>query len=180
MGNKDEIRKEHGLTRKRVAWGVVVVAVSAAALLAAHELAWTDVYWLWRSRASFVEYSIPFKATQLLMDIGVVDANGDDWLDIFTTNHNYRQDLLIPNGKGGYIDTLSTWGLDQNLEFPGSEITLTAPEVDKPGVYLYWKGRRIFTIRTHKIKEVGRLQAKLRSYTTFNRYEGSGFAVEAP
>jgi ASPIC and UnbV/FG-GAP-like repeat len=180
MGNKDEIRKEHGLTRKRVAWGVVVVAVLAVAALAAHELAWTDAYWLWRSRASFVEYSIPFKATQLLMDIGVVDANGDDWLDIFTTNHNYRQDLLIANGKGGYLDMLSTWRLDQNLEFPGSEITLTAPEIDKPGVYLYWKGRRIFTIRTYKMKEVGRLQARLRSYTTVNHYEGSGFIVEAP
>ena len=127
-----------------------------------------------------MEYPIPFKATQLLMDIGVVDANGDDRLDVFTTNHNYRQDLLIADGKGGYRDTLSAWGLDQNLEFPGSEIALTVPEVDKPGVYMYWKGRRIFTIRTHKIKEVGRLHAKLRSYTTVNHYQGSGFAVEAP
>src|ERR1700692_2623485 len=157
MGNKDEIRKEHGLTRKQVAWGVVVVAVSAAGGLAGHELCLTDGYWLCRSRASFVAYSIPFKATQLLMDIGVVDANGDDWLDIFTTNHNYRQDLLIADGKGGYHDTLSGGGLDQKLEFPGSEISLTALEVDKPGVYMYWKARRIFTIRTHKIKEVGRL-----------------------
>jgi len=168
------------LTRKQVAWIAVIVAVLAAAALAARELAWTDAYWLWRSRASFVEYPIPFKATQLLMDIGVVDANGDDWLDVFTTNHNYRQDLLIADGKGGYRDTLSAWGLDQNLEFPGSEIALTVPEVDKPGVYMYWKGRRIFTIRTHKIKDVGRLHAKLRSYTTVNGYQGSGFAVEAP
>jgi hypothetical protein len=168
------------LTRKQVAWVAVIVAVLATAAVAARELAWTDAYWLWRSRASFVEYPIPFKATQLLMDIGVVDANGDDWLDIFTTNHNYRQDLLIADGKGGYRDTLSTWRLDQNLEFPGSEITLTGPEVDKPGVYMYWKGRRIFTIRTHKIKEVGRLQAKLRSYTTINHYQESGFSVEAP
>ncbi len=168
------------MTRKQVAWVAVIVAVSAVAVVAARELAWTDAYWLWRSRASFVEYPIPFKATQLLMDIGVVDANGDDWLDIFTTNHNYRQDLLIADGKGGYRDTLSAWGFDQNLEFPGSEIALTAPEVDKPGFYMYWKGRRIFTIRTHKIKEVGRLHAKLRSYTTVNRYQGDGFAVEAP
>jgi hypothetical protein len=168
------------LTRKQVAWGAVVLAVLAAAVLAWRELAWTDAYWLWRSRGSFAEYPIPFKATQLLMDIGVVDANGDDWLDVFTTNHNYRQDLLIADGKGGYRDTLSAWGLDQNLEFPGFEIALTEPEVVKPGVYIYWKGRRTFTFRTHKLKEVGRLQAKLRSYTTVNRYEGSGFVVEAP
>ena len=168
------------MTRKKIAWGAVAVVVLALVAIAARELTFTDTYSLWRSRGSFAAFPIPFKATQLLMDIGVVDANGDDWLDIFTTNHNYRQDLLIADGKGGYRDTLSAWGLDQNLEFPGSEISLTAPEVDKPGVYMYWKGRRIFTIRTHKIKDVGRFQATLRSYTTINRYEGSGFAVEAP
>jgi hypothetical protein len=168
------------LTGKQIAWAAVVLAVSAAAILAAREAAWTDAYWLWRSRGSFVEYPIPFKATQLLMDIGVVDANGDDWLDVFTSNHNYRQDLLIADGKGGYHDTLSAWGLDQNLEFPGFEIALTEPDVTKPGAYMYWKSRRIFTIRTRRIKEVGRLQGTLRSYTTFNRYEGSGFVVDAP
>jgi hypothetical protein len=168
------------LTRKQMAWGFVAVVVLALGAIAARELTFTDTYSLWRSRSSFAAFPIPFKATQLLMDIGVVDANGDDWLDIFTTNHNYRQDLLIADGKGGYHDTLSAWGLDQNLEFPGSEISLTAPEVDKPGVYLYWKGRRIFTIRTHKIKDVGRFQATLRSYTTINRYEGNAFAVEPP
>src|SRR6266567_3563096 len=153
--------------------GLLLAALAVAVVIIARELPWTDMYWLWRSRGSFVEYPIPFKATQLLMDIGVVDANGDDVLDVFTSNHNYRQDLLIADGKGGYRDTLSAWGLDQSLEFPGSEITLTALEVDKPGVYMYWKGRRIFTIRTHKIKEVGRLHAKLRSYTTINHYEGN-------
>ena len=98
----------------------------------------------------------------------------------FTTNHNYRQDLLIADGKGGYRDTLSAWRLDQSIEFPGFEIALTKLEVEKPGVYMYWKSRRIFTIRTYKIKEVGRLQAKLRAYTGINRYEGPGFAVDAP
>jgi hypothetical protein len=149
-------------------------------VLIARELAWTDAYWLWRSRGSFVEYPIPFKATQLLMDIGVVDANGDDWLDVFTSNHNYRQDLLIADGKGGYRHTLSAWGLDQNLEFPGFEIALTGPEIANPGIYMYWKGRRTFTIRAHKIKEVGQAHIKLQSYTAINRYEGTGFAVETP
>ena len=85
---------------------------------------------------------MPFKATQLLMDIGVVDANGDDWLDVFTTNHNYRQDLLIADGKGGYRDTLSAWGLDQNLEFPGFEIALSEPEVVKPGALHVLEGKK--------------------------------------
>jgi hypothetical protein len=168
------------MTRRKLAWVAVILAILATAVVVARELAWTDAYWLWRSRGSFVEYPIPFKATQLLMDIGVVDANGDDWLDIFTTNHNYRQDLLIADGKGGYRDMLSEWGLDQNIEFPGLEIALTEPDVTKPGVYIYWKSRRFLTIRTHKIKEVGRLQASLRTYTTVNNYKGSGFAVQAP
>jgi hypothetical protein len=114
------------------------------------------------------------------MDIGVVDANGDDWLDVFTTNHNYRQDLLIADGKGGYRDTLSAWGLDQVPAFPGIEIALSEPEVVDPGVYIYWKGRKTLTIRTYKIKEVGRLQGKLRTYTSVNNYKTSGFVVENP
>jgi hypothetical protein len=114
------------------------------------------------------------------MDIGVVDANGDDWLDIFTSNHNYRQDLLIADGKGGYHEMLSAWNLDQNLEFPGFEIALTQPEVVNPGLYMYWKGRRIFTVRSYKIKELGQLHIKFQSYTTFNSYKGTGFAVERP
>ena len=138
------------------------------------------MYSLWHSRGSFVEYPIPFKATQLLMDIGVVDTNGDDWLDVFTTNHNYRQDLLIADGKGGYRDALSAWGLDQVPAFPGIEIGLSEPEVVDPGVYIYWKGRKTLTIRTYKIKEIGRLQGKLRTYTSVNGYKASGFVVEAP
>src|SRR5262249_6961336 len=131
-------------------------------------------------RGSFAEYPIPFKATQLLMDIGVADINGDDWLDVFTTNHNYRQDLLIADGKGGYRDVLSAWGLDQVPEFPGIEIALTEPAIAAPGVYIYWKGRKTLAIRTHRIGEVGRLQGKLRTYTTINRYEANSFRVDAP
>jgi len=166
--------------RRLLALGGLLLALAVAIVLVARELAWTDMYWLWRSRGSFVEYPIPFKATQLLMDIGVVDANGDDILDVFTTNHNYRQDLLIADGKGGYRDTLSAWGLDQSPEFPGVEIALSEPEMTAPGVYIYWKGRKTLTIRTYKLKEVGRLQGKLRSYATINNYKAAGFAAEAP
>ena len=168
------------MTRKHVVWGAMALVALVGIVLIARELAWTDAYALLRSRNAFVIYPIPFKATQLLMDIGVVDANGDDWLDIFTSNHNYRQDLLIADGKGGYHDTLSTWGLDQNLEFPGFEITLTQPEFVKPGLYMYWKGRRIFTLRAQGIKDFGPIHIKLQSYTTFNSYKGTGFAVKPP
>ncbi|HTS20173.1 MAG TPA: CRTAC1 family protein [Casimicrobiaceae bacterium] len=169
------------MTGKRaVGGGLILVAAAAIAFVLAKELSWTDAYWLWHSRGSFVEYPIPFKATQLLMDIGVVDANGDDWLDIFTTNHNYRQDLLISDGKGGYRDMLSDWGLDQVPAIPGVEISLREPDVSAPGLYIYWKGRKTLTFRTYRLKDVGRVRGKLRTYTSINSYKASGFAVEAP
>src|SRR5215831_5393141 len=94
-----------------VVGGLLVVVV--AALTVAREVTWTDWYSLLRSHGSFESYAIPIRATQLIMDVGITDANGDDVLDIFTTNHNYRQDLLIADGKGGYRDMLTEWGLDQ-------------------------------------------------------------------
>ena len=168
------------MTRKRILLAVLLLTALAVAVLAVRELRWTDAYWLWRSRGAFVEYPIPITSTQLLMDIGVVDANGDDWLDIFTSNHNYRQNLLVADGKGGYRDVLSAWGLDQSLEFPGFEIALNVPKIEAPGLYMYWKSRRIFTLRSYKIKDLGQVHIKLETYSPIDRYEGSGFVVEAP
>ncbi len=167
------------MNRRLLTLGGLLLAALAVVIIA-RELTWTDMYWLWRSRGTFAEYPIPFKATQLLMDIGVVDANGDDLLDIFTTNHNYRQDLLIAEGKGAYRDTLSAWGLDQSPEFPGVEIALSEPEMVAPGVYIYWKGRKTLTIRTYKIKDVGRLQGRVRSHSMINGHKAVGFVAEAP
>jgi hypothetical protein len=160
--------------------GATLVVVAVAAVLFAREIRWTDQYWLWSSRGSFVDYPIPIKATQLLMDIGVADVNADDILDIFTTNHNYRQDLLVGDGKGAYRDALSEWGLDQSVQFPGLEIALDAPEVSSPGVYIYWKGRRTLAIRTFKISDVRPLQGRLRTYTSINSHTGDGVVVERP
>lgn len=168
------------MNKRRLAWGALGLALIAILVVAARELTWLDAYTLLPSRGSFAAYPIPFQATQLLMDIGVADVNGDDRFDIFTSNHNYRQDLLVADSKGGYRDMLSEWRLDQNIEFPGFEIALRQPVIAAPGLYMYWKSRRIFAIRSHLIKDLGQAQLKLTSYTTFNRYEGSGFAVTPP
>ena len=169
------------MTRKQFLFGFAGLAIFAVgSVLVWKELTWSDLYRLWPSRGSFVDYPIPLKATQLLMDIGVVDANGDDVLDVFTTNHNYRQDLLIGDGKGRYRDTLSAWGLDQDRQFPGLEIALSEPAVEKAGVYIYWKGRKTLTIRTHNLKEVGHLEGELRAYTTVNNYNAAGFVISGP
>jgi hypothetical protein len=167
------------LTKRLWALGAGL-AIVVAGIFVAKELTWTDAYWFWPSRGWFVKYAIPFQATQLLMDIGVVDANGDDVLDVFTTNHNYRQDVLIADGKGGYRDVLSDWGLDQNPEVPGFEIALSGPEVAEPGVYIYWRDRRHLTIRAHGVKALGRLKGTLRTLTTVNDYKADAMTVEPP
>ena len=90
------------------------------------------------SSNGFVEYPLPLKETHKLMDIGIVDANGDNLLDIYTSNHNFRQALLIADGQGMYRDVLDEWGLNQSQEFPGVELSYFEPGVDKAGLYIYW------------------------------------------
>jgi hypothetical protein len=128
---------------------------------------------------AFVPIRLPSATTQELMDIGIADVNGDDVLDIFTSNHNFRQNLWVADGKGGYRDLLSAWGLDQYLGFPGLEISRTEPEMTDPGVYIYWKGRKTLAIRTHKLEDIGRLRGRLRTYSTVNGFRGSGIAARS-
>ena len=46
----------------------------------------------------FVEYPLPLEQTHRFFDIGIVDANGDELLDIYTSNHHFRQSLLLADG----------------------------------------------------------------------------------
>jgi hypothetical protein len=75
-------------------------------------------------------------ATPLLFDLGVADFDGDDDLDVFTVNHNERQSLLANQGDGGFVDRLSSVGLDQLPQFPGFEVP-AAPNTAGNGVDLY-------------------------------------------
>ncbi len=158
----------------------IALAVLVVAMSVVKELAWTDYYWLRRSRSAFVTYPIPFKATQMLMDIGVVDADGNDVLDLFTTNHNYRQDLLIGDGNGKYRDVLSEWGLDQNHEFPGLEIGRDKLDVSTAGLYIYWKKAATLSIRSVGMRDIGPARGTLRTYTKITSYKADGIDVEAP
>ncbi len=124
----------------------------------------------------FEEYPMPFKEAHRFFDIGVVDANGDNNLDIYTSNHHFRQVLLQADGQGGYEDIFSELGLDQSREFPLAELTFTAPELDKPGLYLYWFGSQ-FLIRTHKIKDMGLLKGTLHVYDPIKIAKNDGFIV---
>jgi hypothetical protein len=133
----------------------------------------------------FVEYPLPLKGTHKLMDVGIVDANGDNLLDIYTSNHNFRQALLIAEGQGLYHDVLDEWGLNQSQEFPGVELSYIEPRVDKAGLYIYWLGSggndelgHNVIIRAHKTGEIGNWEGTLRINTLVEVAKNDGFNIE--
>ncbi|MDH3670789.1 MAG: VCBS repeat-containing protein, partial [Gammaproteobacteria bacterium] len=124
---------------RRVLWlvGGLGLAVSIALVVA-----WT----LW---PRVIEPGLPFEdhAFELRaynwFDVGVVDANGDGFLDVFTSNHNARQSLLLGDGRGGFTDVLSDWRFDQDPDHPGLEDSDTPPAFNRSGLYVYWRERSL-------------------------------------
>ena len=125
----------------------------------------------------FLEYASPLKESHWIYDAGIVDANGDGLLDIYTTNHNWRQRLLLADGSGGYRDVLSAWQLDQNREFPGIEISTVAPEIVEPGVYIYWHNRHLY-IRTHRVDNTTPVGITLNALTELEITKNDGFNID--
>lgn len=123
----------------------------------------------------FAVDKLPMSTIPQIFDMGIVDANQDGLLDIYTSNHNYRQILWIADGHGGYRDSLSEWGLDQIKEFPGWEQSMPAPLIDKNGLYVYWVGDTI-NIRTHEAAQPARLRMHIFSKVEVTRNEG--FQIE--
>jgi len=133
----------------------------------------------------FVALPIPLIEGDRLFDIGIVDANGDNLLDIYTANHNFLQSLLISDGQGGYSDVLNDWGLNHSQEFPGLEISYTAPRLDKAGLYIYWLGKggmdrsgHHVIIRTHKMSDIGHWQGSLQIHAPVELATNNGFHIE--
>lgn len=136
-------------------------------------------------RGKFIETPLPSNTTRELFDIGVTDVDGDDQLDIFSSNHNTRQILWIADGKGGYRDMLSALGLDQDPALPGVEIADGAPAMTEPGVYIHMEGRSAqstfpLVIRAHRIKDMGRIDGRIRTHSGIGAYTSEGFAVQSP
>ncbi|HCX33468.1 MAG TPA: hypothetical protein DHV08_07865 [Rhodocyclaceae bacterium] len=161
-----------------LASGSLLVVLAVVAVVLAWNRATSDDVPFSSLGGMYETYRIPLKSMHDVMDLGVVDANGDGLMDIFTSNHNYRQRLLISDGKGGYGDVLTAWGLDQTPEFPGVEIATRLPELGAPGVYVYWKARKTLAIRAHRMGEAGRLAGTLRTYTHVTPHADKAFAVE--
>lgn len=125
----------------------------------------------------FVEYPLPLEETHRFFDLGIVDANGDDLLDIYTSNHHFRQSLLLADGHGGYRDVLSEWGLDQSREFPLAELSFSAPVFDKPGLYIYWQGTQM-VIRAHSIDNVSHWHGSLQVNDPVKVVKNDGFRIQ--
>ena len=124
----------------------------------------------------FVPMTLPLADTDRLFDMGVVDADSDGKLDLYTSNHHFRQVLWLGDGKGGFRDVLGDWGLDQSRDFPNAELSFVAPKPDKPGVYVYWRGTQ-FVIQTHRSAELGRWQGNLQVLDPVKIGSGQGFEV---
>lgn len=85
---------------------------------------------------SFEEGSISINDYDL-NDLGIVDANNDGFLDIFTTNHSARQSLLLGSSSGKFNNVLTAWSLDQDTNFPGLENSANPPKLSTSGLYIY-------------------------------------------
>lgn len=123
---------------------------------------------------SFVPQPLPLAGTDRLFDIGVVDANGDGMMDIYTSNHHFRQVLWLGDGKGGFRDVLSDWGLDQSREFPLAELSFATPVRDKAGIYVFWRGTHI-VVQTHRSAELGSWRGTMRVLDPVQVASSEGF-----
>ena len=63
---------------------LILILVALSGALAATSLLSSKGDW-------FVEHPMPSIQTDRFFDIGIVDANGDDRLDIYTSNHHFRR-----------------------------------------------------------------------------------------
>ncbi len=147
-------------------------------LLAALGLAGSLIYKQYIASKGFIEdKTFPLNEIFRFYDLGIVDANNDGRLDIFTANHHFRQYLLIQDEQGAYQDQLFGWQLGQSREFPRADLTFTAPVLDEPGLYIYWYGTKLL-IRSHKMADLGKAGGKLEVLDPVNIEKNKGFVLD--
>lgn len=105
---------------------------------------------------------VPIKiADYNLNDLGIVDLNQDQNLDIFTTNHSAQQSILIGNGNGNFTDEIATLGFSQDRAFPRLENSATAPTITNPGFYIYRQDGLLHLV-AYKADALGQLEGTLQ------------------
>ena len=87
-----------------------------------------------------------------LYDVGVADINLDGLYDIFTVNHSARQSVLINKGSGEFVNEIDKVGLSQDSEYANVENRGYAPEIKKPGLYIYRKDKKLH-IKSYELKK---------------------------
>jgi hypothetical protein len=120
-----------------------LAAVAAVGIFLAQHLGSSD----W-----FVKYPLPMEETHRFFDLGIVDANGDDLLDIYTT-------------------------LDQSREFPLAELSFTAPVFDRPGLYIYWHGTQV-VLRAHVIDDASHWRGSMQVGDPVEIVKNDGFRIQ--
>ena len=75
------------MDRKKLLVGLLLLSVLFFTTIALQQIN--------RESSWFEEYPSALNEAHRFFDIGVVDANGDNLLDIYTSNHNFSQVMLI-------------------------------------------------------------------------------------
>lgn len=113
-----------------------------------------------------------------LFDLGVVDVNSDRILDVYTSNHSSGQYLLLGEADGNYTQNqLSQFGLNQESQFPGLEDFGAEPDLDAPGLYIYWQGRTL-VFRNYQTQDLNAMKGQFTLSSTVKVRQNDRFKTE--
>ncbi|MEL6262458.1 MAG: CRTAC1 family protein [Cyanobacteria bacterium J06626_6] len=126
-------------------------------------------------RTWFAQQSVLMNVAALF-DLGVVDMNSDQQLDIYTSNHSEKQFLLLGGGDRTFSDSkISTLGLDQDATFPGLEPE-PGFEPDTPGFYIYWQGRKLILER-YQADDFGPFKGQISLSSSVEEVDNQGVEI---
>jgi hypothetical protein len=112
-----------------------------------------------------------------LWDLGITDIDGDGVPDLYSTNHNARQDVMLGDGELGFTDVVTALGLDQDTSLPGAEMTGPPPSTAAGGVYLWREGDDHVVIHATVTGAVPSVDLTMFTYGAFAHEEDSGVHV---
>ncbi len=117
---------------------IILVGIGAGTFFVFKEIEKIKAYYNVKLNSTkFLPVDFPVQ-NYFLFDIGVTDVNQDGIFDIFTTNHNSKQSLLIGKGNGVfYPNQIDDYGLGQNHEYHNTEPLKNINRFNKPGIYIY-------------------------------------------
>ena len=122
----------------------------------------------------FAAKELPINADRM-DDLSVADIEGDGDLDLFSTHHRYRGNLLTTE-NGNLLARLDRSGLSATANVPGFDDQFKSPEIVPAGLYI-WVDE---DARTHIVtKDLERIPTLLLDRATGSiRYQGRGFQIE--